>query len=101
MVPWRERLRKYPLVTLLRDAEAYADVFDAIEEARGRARTWEPSPTDFVSLGKLQVIDARTDDNEPGAEGAPEARLEDFVVCKVPVVPVRVPNTVRLCVGLL
>ena len=91
MVPWREMHKRFPHVTLLPDCERYADVFDAIEEARTRARTWEPSPTDYDVLGTVRVRE----------RGGDEEQLQDFVVVRVPVVPVRTANTVRLCVALL
>lgn len=87
MVPWRQVQRRYPHVTLLSDRGAYADVFDAIEEARGRAGKWEPSPTEHTTLAELT--------------GSDDPILAGFSLCQVPVVPVKVPNTVRLCVGLL
>lgn len=87
---WRDLWQQYPHATLLSDVRAYADVFDAIEEAKARGRDWEPSPTDFECLGKVTAT---------AADGS--QTLEDLIVCRVPVVQVRVPSTVRLCLGLL
>ena len=87
---WRELASRLPERTIVRDPSSYADVFAAIDEALTRAATWEASPTDFESLGKVKQRD------EFGEE-----ELVDFVVCRVPAVPVRVPSSVRLCVALL
>jgi hypothetical protein len=87
---WADLARREPHRTIVRDPSSYADVFAAIDDAIALAARWEPSPTDYVSLGKIKQVDE-----------AGEEEFVDYVVCEVPSVAVRLPNTVRLCIGLL
>jgi hypothetical protein len=87
---WRELATRFPDHTLLRDPAAYADVFAAIDEALARAAGVEPSPNEY------DVLTTVKDRDEDGEEvDVP------LLVWRVPVVPVRVPNTVRLCLGIM
>ena len=85
---WKELAERFPEETLVRDPAAYADVFAAIDEAAARARTVEPSPDECEVVCTVPA-------EEPGDED------RAMFLWRVPVVPVRVPSTVRLCVGLL
>ena len=87
---WKELSERYPDRTLIRDPAAYADVFTAIDEAQHRAAGVQPSPDECEVIGYVP------------AEGAgDEESVNAMLAWRTPVVPVRVPNTVRLCIGLL
>jgi hypothetical protein len=86
---WRKLARRFPQHTLVRDPAAYADVFAAIDEAAERARRVEPSPDEMEVMA---VVRRDGDEEGPG---------EPLYMWRVPVVPVRCANTVRLCIGLL
>ncbi len=90
MSEWRDLSTRFPEHTLVRDPAAYADVFAAIDEAVERAATVEPRPDE------CEVLYTVTKRNEDGEEEEVPALL-----WRVPIVPVRVPSTVRLCIGLL
>jgi len=90
MTPWRELHRQLPQFTYVADIAAYADVFDAIDDARDRGRGYAPGPDECERLGRMRVTE------QDGSE-----RIEDFVVYRMPVTQVRTPNIVRLCIGLL
>ena len=90
MTDWRDLSARFPAHTLVRDPSAYADVFAAIDEAMARAATVEPSPGEYEVLATITERD----------EGGDEVDVP-LVVWRVPDVPVRIPNTVRLCIGLL
>jgi hypothetical protein len=80
--------RQFPDLTLI-DIETYADVFQAIADAIARADGWEPSPSDYEKVGTVM------------GSGEMEGELFEVEACRTPTMAVRVPNTVRLCIGLL
>jgi hypothetical protein len=90
MTPWRDLYRQLLQFTYVADVEAYADVFDAIDEARGRGRGYVPGPDERERLGQVHAA----------GEDAKE-HVVDFVASAMPVTQVRIANAVRLCVGLL
>ena len=79
---------RFPNLTLI-DVASYADVLQAIADAIARAEGWEPSPTDYEKVGSV------------ARRGEIEGELIDLEVCRTPTMAVRVPSTLRLCIGLL
>lgn len=85
MIPWRELARRFPESTHV-DAEAYAALFDAVDDAQRRGEAWEPGPAD------VEWYEVRHKSNGETVRLAAVQR---------PVMPVRADDPARLVVALL
>jgi hypothetical protein len=85
MVPWRELARRFPEATHV-DVEAYARLFDAVDDAQRRGEAWEPGPAD------VEWYEVRHKSNGETVRLAAVER---------PVMPVRADDPARLVVALL